>query len=95
MGVVNRLGEFLLLRCTCPKLGELNHTDRVMRSPGRFFASNEIKVIVAHLLLMFDWRFAKGDEPKSLSLMDSEFVPDITQKIWVKPRVPEIDIASF
>ncbi|KAK7726335.1 hypothetical protein SLS57_003421 [Botryosphaeria dothidea] len=63
--------------------------------PGRFFASNEIKVIVAHLLLMFDWRFAKGDEPKSLSLMDSEFVPDITQKIWVKPRVPEIDIASF
>ncbi|KAH7049327.1 cytochrome P450, partial [Macrophomina phaseolina] len=25
--------------------------------PGRFFASNELKIAIAHLLLMFDWKF--------------------------------------
>ncbi|OJD35989.1 cytochrome p450 [Diplodia corticola] len=63
--------------------------------PGRFFASNEIKIIMAHLLLMFDWKFEAGDEPKKLSLVECEFVPDVEQKIWVKPRVPEVDLGAF
>ncbi|KAL1637228.1 hypothetical protein SLS58_009415 [Diplodia intermedia] len=63
--------------------------------PGRFFASNEIKIIMAHLLLMFDWKFAAGDEPKRLSMVECEFVPDLNQKIWVRPRVPEVDLSAF
>ncbi|KAK9413738.1 putative Cytochrome P450 [Seiridium unicorne] len=32
--------------------------------PGRFFASNEIKIILCHVLLKYDWRLVKGQEPK-------------------------------
>lgn len=28
--------------------------------PGRFFASNEVKVILVHLLLKYDWKWAAG-----------------------------------
>ena len=70
-------------------------TMSVSCSPGRFFASNEIKMIMAHLLLMFDWKFAAGDEPKRLSMVECEFVPDMNQKIWVRPRVPEVDLSAL
>lgn len=63
--------------------------------PGRFFASNELKVMVAHLLLMFDWKFAPGEEPEKYSVMDNETVPDLAQKILVRRRVPEVDLAGF
>jgi cytochrome P450 len=32
--------------------------------PGRFFAANEIKVALSHLLLKYDFRLIEGDEPK-------------------------------
>ncbi|KAH7012015.1 putative cytochrome P450 monooxygenase [Macrophomina phaseolina] len=63
--------------------------------PGRFFASNEIKIIVAHMLLMFDWKFAEGEEPKSVSLVESDFVPDEGQRIWARPRVPEVNLKEL
>ncbi|KAL1620208.1 hypothetical protein SLS56_009754 [Neofusicoccum ribis] len=63
--------------------------------PGRFFASNEIKVVVAHLLLLFDWRFEEGDEPRGVSVVDCEFVPDLAQKVLVRRRVPEVDLGGF
>ncbi|KAM0323048.1 hypothetical protein ACHAQA_009147 [Verticillium albo-atrum] len=32
--------------------------------PGRFFASNEIKIVISHLLMMYDWKMAGvGDAP--------------------------------
>ncbi|KAI1849674.1 hypothetical protein JX265_008011 [Neoarthrinium moseri] len=36
--------------------------------PGRFFASNEVKIALCHLLLKYDWRFVPGSgrpEPRS------------------------------
>lgn len=29
--------------------------------PGRFFAANEIKILLSHLLLLYDWRFLPGE----------------------------------
>ncbi|KZL76749.1 cytochrome P450 [Colletotrichum tofieldiae] len=30
--------------------------------PGRFFASNEVKVALSHLLMMYDWKMAEDDD---------------------------------
>ncbi|KAL1643064.1 hypothetical protein SLS58_005033 [Diplodia intermedia] len=57
--------------------------------PGRFFASNEIKIAVAHLLLKYDWKF-EGEQPRSLT--ESEYVPDPSAKILYKSREPEIKL---
>ncbi|GME53120.1 putative cytochrome p450 [Neofusicoccum parvum] len=57
--------------------------------PGRFFASNEIKIAIAHLLLKYDWKF-EGEQPTSLT--ESEYVPDPNAKIWYKSREPEIEL---
>nr|AEB26537.1 trichothecene C-8 hydroxylase cytochrome P450 monooxygenase [Fusarium sporotrichioides] len=35
--------------------------------PGRFFAANEVKVIMIYLLLQYEWRTPPGSEPKPLS----------------------------
>lgn len=33
--------------------------------PGRFFAAHEVKLVMCHLLLKYDWRLAGGaGEPK-------------------------------
>lgn len=37
--------------------------------PGRFFASNEIKVILAHLLIRYDIRLKEGQRPKGMSVV--------------------------
>lgn len=57
--------------------------------PGRFFVSNEIKIAIAHLLLMFDWKF---DEkiPRPKSLAENIDQPDPNGKIWCRARVPEL-----
>ena len=31
--------------------------------PGRFFASNEMKIAITHLLLQYDWEAVEGDTP--------------------------------
>ncbi|KAI4151581.1 MAG: hypothetical protein LQ340_003426, partial [Diploschistes diacapsis] len=44
--------------------------------PGRFFASNEIKIIMAHLLLQYDFKYPEGcGRPRSLSA-DENLYPD-------------------
>lgn len=36
--------------------------------PGRFFAANEIKVALAHLLLKYDWKTMENETPTVLNL---------------------------
>ncbi|EOD48581.1 putative cytochrome p450 protein [Neofusicoccum parvum UCRNP2] len=59
--------------------------------PGRFFASNELKIALCYLLMNYDWKFEEG-EPKRISLLKSEFMPDPQQKILVRAREPELDL---
>ncbi|KAH7021846.1 P450 monooxygenase [Ilyonectria destructans] len=57
--------------------------------PGRFFASNEIKIALAHLILRYDWRFI-GDVPRSKEA--HRFVPDPDVLIAYRARDPEVQL---
>ncbi|KAF5000635.1 hypothetical protein FDECE_11172 [Fusarium decemcellulare] len=57
--------------------------------PGRFFASNEIKIAMVQLLLNFDWRVA---EKPPESIFASRFVPDPATLVAYRSRTPEIKL---
>ncbi|KAH6884504.1 cytochrome P450 [Thelonectria olida] len=61
--------------------------------PGRFFASNEMKIALCHLLLKYDWKLCDGqtERPKNLQV-DQGFLTDPTVKVMVKSRKPEIEL---
>ncbi|KAF9630322.1 P450 monooxygenase [Lasiodiplodia theobromae] len=58
--------------------------------PGRFFASNEIKIALAHLLMKYDWKVS-GAPPKSL--LESRFLPDPKAVVACRKRELEPGIA--
>ncbi len=40
-----------------------------MTSPGRFFAANEVKALLAHLVVTYDIKFEEGKQaPRSLHI---------------------------
>lgn len=54
--------------------------------PGRFFASNESKVVLAELLLTYDIRLRDGEErPKNLFFADACF-PDPKREVLFRRR---------
>ena len=54
--------------------------------PGRWFADAEIKIIVIHLLLEFDFRFPDGKErPKSLEF-ETQNLPDREAGVLLRKR---------
>ncbi|KAK0666959.1 putative cytochrome P450 E-class, group IV [Cercophora samala] len=54
--------------------------------PGRFFASNELKLALAHILLKYDIRFAEGCDPKPI--MNGFYaMVDPTVRLEVKRRM--------
>ncbi|GME48301.1 Cytochrome P450 [Neofusicoccum parvum] len=57
--------------------------------PGRFFASNQIKIAIVHLLLNYDWRFV-GKQPESV--IQSEHIPDPEAEILFRARTPEVEL---
>ncbi|EMD92531.1 hypothetical protein COCC4DRAFT_58089 [Bipolaris maydis ATCC 48331] len=63
--------------------------------PGRFFASNEIKIVLMHLLIKYDWKFVpdQGRFPRFCS--GTEVAVDPRQKLMVKSRPAEIDLGSL
>lgn len=61
--------------------------------PGRFFAANEIKIFLVHLLVKYDWKFVEQQgRPKNI-LHGTENICDRNVKFLFKPRQPEIDLA--
>ncbi|KAB8255566.1 cytochrome P450 [Aspergillus pseudonomiae] len=63
--------------------------------PGRFFANNEIKILLVHLLMKYDWRFADHvDRPQSI-LHGTEIMSNPTVKLLYKSRQPEIDLSAL
>lgn len=60
---------------------------------GRFFASYEIKMIMAYLLLHFDFKFEGGrtERPANVSF-ELQNSPDPTIKILLKRRTDNTDI---
>jgi cytochrome P450 len=60
--------------------------------PGRFFASNEIKIVLAHLLLQYDFKFPDDQgRPKGLS-HGPDCMTDPKARILFKARTPEVSL---
>ncbi|WYZ35719.1 hypothetical protein EsH8_X_000366 [Colletotrichum jinshuiense] len=62
--------------------------------PGRFFAANEVKIALAHLLLKYDWKLPNGFDPKPLPF-GMTFLPDPSAKLLIRRRKEEIDLESL
>ncbi|RFN48892.1 putative cytochrome p450 monooxygenase (lova) [Fusarium flagelliforme] len=61
--------------------------------PGRFFAANELKVALCHMLLKYDWKFAGDVVPKPFSF-GMAYMPDLGAKLLIRRRSEELDIDS-
>lgn len=59
--------------------------------PGRFFASNEIKVALCHLLLKYDWALVEGDEPQIFKFESNNSMSP-SSKVSLRRRKEEIDM---
>ncbi|KAJ5659892.1 cytochrome P450 [Penicillium longicatenatum] len=53
--------------------------------PGRFFASNEVKIALAKILLTYDVRLPKGFKPKVVE-MGFEMLSDLGAKLEIRKR---------
>lgn len=58
--------------------------------PGRFYASNEMKLVLAHLLLHYDVKLPDGHgRPRNFTI-DSDMFPDPRARLLIKSReIPE------
>ncbi|KAK1660193.1 cytochrome P450 [Colletotrichum godetiae] len=60
--------------------------------PGRFFAGNEAKVLLAHMLLKYDMKLVEGEKPKFAEFGFTR-ESDSEVKISVRRRKEEIDLS--
>lgn len=58
--------------------------------PGRFFAGNEVKVVLIYLLMKYDWKFASEGRKEDVSF-GQEMETDPTAKAMIRKR--KLDIA--
>lgn len=59
--------------------------------PGRFFAENEIKVIMIHLLMMYDWK-ATDEGIKRDQVFGAESEADPTAKVVIRKRESDVEL---
>ncbi|KAK2040401.1 cytochrome P450 [Colletotrichum somersetense] len=62
---------------------------------GRFFAANEIKVALAHLLMKYDWKLAPGHEHRWVEMGITWSSDDAAKLLMRRREAPEIDIDSI
>ncbi|TEA17775.1 Cytochrome P450 monooxygenase eqxH [Colletotrichum sidae] len=62
--------------------------------PGRFFAANEIKIALAHLLLKYDWKLPEGSNPQNFPC-GMTLLPDPTVKMLIRRREEELDLDAL
>ena len=56
--------------------------------PGRFFAAAEVKLILAHLLTNYDFKYANGRTKRPPSLgIETQNLPDPSIEILMKRRL--------
>jgi cytochrome P450 len=62
--------------------------------PGRFFAANEVKIALAHILLKYDWKLPEGVVPKPV-WYGMSYLPDQQAKLLFRRRDAELDIDAL
>jgi cytochrome P450 len=60
--------------------------------PGRFFAANESKILLLHLVMKYDWKLQSGGRPKNYE-NGFELITDPTVEMLFRTREPEINLA--
>lgn len=60
--------------------------------PGRFFASNEIKMALCYLLLKYDWKFAEGEGRSENFGFEDTRTAKAEAKVMARRREAEIDL---
>lgn len=63
--------------------------------PGRFFAANEIKIMLVHLLMKYDWKFAEHTSRPQNFELGTEIICNPTVALLFRARKPEIDLAKL
>ncbi|KAK1580740.1 cytochrome P450 [Colletotrichum navitas] len=61
--------------------------------PGRFFAANELKIALAHLLLKYDWKLPTGCKPQPMPY--GMALPPPSALLLIRRRKEEIDLDSL
>lgn len=63
--------------------------------PGRFLASNEIKLILSHLILRYEFKYPEGmGRPRTLTA-DDNFYPDPAARMLMRKRDVEPEVAML
>jgi cytochrome P450 len=65
--------------------------------PGRFFASNEIKIALTFLLIKYEMRFpplAPGEKPQVTEMMMETNTVSMPIKVEIRRRKEEIDLMN-
>ena len=62
--------------------------------PGRFFAANEIKIALCHLILKYDWKLVPGSTTKPL-VKGSVIALESDARLMFRRRKEELDIETL
>lgn len=61
--------------------------DGAQACPGRMFAGNTLKIVLAHLLLNYDFQLRPGDsQPKKFAMPNGTMAPEMNAKIMFRER---------
>ena len=60
--------------------------------PGRFFASNEIKIALCFMLLRYDWQFVPGEEPPRNMEFETISSTNPELRVQMRRRREEVDL---
>lgn len=63
--------------------------------PGRFFAANEMKIALCHLLLKYDWQLAPGASLESKYVVGEMTALDSKNKVRFRRRKEEVDFENL
>jgi cytochrome P450 len=63
--------------------------------PGRFFAANELKLALCHLLLKYDWELSHGASVESVVFGGCSLGLNPMNKLKFRRREAELDLNSL
>lgn len=62
--------------------------------PGRFFASNEVKIAMCHLILKYDWKLEGASRPPPIA-HGMSYNTNPTAKLLIRRRKEELDLSTL
>ncbi|KAH7045173.1 cytochrome P450 [Macrophomina phaseolina] len=81
--------QFVTTSCESTVFGHGHHS-----CPGRFFASNEIKLLLAHMIMYYDWKLPEGQDSVVHNSIGTSHSPNSKQAVLLRRRTPEIDFQA-